>query len=104
MVGTMLRKAFARLGPRDKPILHSDQGWQYRMPLYREALKQHSVRQSMSRRGNCLDNAAMESFFGTLKAEFYHLNQFRDLDDLRTGLQRYIHYYNHVRIKSKFEG
>jgi putative transposase len=104
MVGTMLRKAFARLGPRDKPILHSDQGWQYRMPLYREALKQHSVRQSMSRRGNCLDNAAMESFFGTLKAEFYHLNQFRDLDDLRTGLQRYIHYYNHVRIKSKLEG
>jgi len=41
----------------------------------------------------------MESFFGTLKAEFYHLNKFRDLDDLRTGIQRYIHYYNHARIK-----
>ena len=58
----------------------------------------------MSRRGNCLDNAAMESFFGTLKAEFFYLNQFRDLDDLRTGLQRYIRYYNHNRIKLKLGG
>ena len=46
----------------------------------------------------------MESFFGTLKAEFFYLNQFRDLDDLRTGLQRYIKYYNHNRIKLKLGG
>jgi len=58
----------------------------------------------MSRRGNCLDNAVMESFFGTLKAEFYHLNQFRDFDDLRVGLRRYIHYYNHERIRLKLGG
>ena len=104
MIDKMLHRAFSRLGPRDRPILHSDQGWQYRMPLYRRALKQRAVRQSMSRRGNCLDNAAMESFFGTLKSEFYHLNQFRDLDDLRTGLRRYIHYYNNVRIKLELGG
>jgi putative transposase len=104
MIDKMLRRAFSRLGPHDKPVLHSDQGWQYRMPLYRQALRKHSVRQSMSRRGNCLDNAAMESFFGTLKAEFFYLNQFRDLDDLRTGLQRYIKYYNHNRIKLKLGG
>jgi putative transposase len=69
MIDAMLRKAFTRLGPRDRPVLHSDQGWQYRMPVYGEALKRQEVTQSMSRRGNCLDNAAMESFFGTLKAD-----------------------------------
>jgi hypothetical protein len=100
----MLRRAFTRLGPRDKPILHSDQGWQYRMPVYREALQQRDVTLSMSRRGNCLDNAVMESFFATVKSEFYHLNQFRDLDDLRMGLRRYIHYYNHKRIRLKLGG
>jgi len=104
MIGTMLKRAFSRLGPYDKPILHSDQGWQYRMPVYRKALQKHSVRQSMSRRGNCLDNAAMESFFGTLKSEFYHLNRFRDLDELHAGLKDYIHYYNHDRIKLKLGG
>jgi transposase InsO family protein len=104
MIGAMLRRAFARLGPRDRPLLHSDQGWQYRMPVYREALRHQAVTQSMSRKGNCLDNAAMESFFGTLKAEFYHLNRFRDLDELQAGLRRYIHYYNHDRIKLKLGG
>lgn len=104
MIGAMLRRAFTRLGPQDKPILHSDQGWQYRMPVYREALQQRDVTPSMSRRGNCLDNAVMESFFGTLKAEFYHLNRFRDLDDLQIGLRRYIHYYNHERIRLKLGG
>jgi transposase InsO family protein len=65
MVGTMLKIAFSCLGPHDKPILHSDQGWQYQMSVYRKALQKHSVMQSMSRKDNCLDNAAMESFFGT---------------------------------------
>lgn len=104
MIDAMLRRAFARLGPRERPILHSDQGWQYRMPVYREALKRQEVTQSMSRRGNCLDNAAMESFFGTLKAEFYHLDRFRTLDELRAGLRRYIEYYNQDRIKLKLGG
>lgn len=104
MIGSMLRRAFMRLGPHDRPMLHSDQGWQYRMPVYREALQQQAVTQSMSRKGNCLDNAVMESFFGTLKAEFYHLERFRDLDELQAGLRRYIHYYNHDRIKLKLGG
>ncbi|RMM10877.1 hypothetical protein ALQ85_200058 [Pseudomonas syringae] len=58
------RQAFERLRPRDKPILHSDQGWQYRMPIYRRVLSERAVKPSMSRKGNCYDNAAMESFFG----------------------------------------
>jgi putative transposase len=104
MIKGMLHRAFARLGPGDRPLLHSDQGWQYRMALYHEALQQRNVVQSMSRRGNCLDNAAMESFFGTLKAQFYYLNKFRDLAELQAGLRRYIHYYNHDRIKIKLGG
>ncbi|KIG06207.1 Integrase catalytic region [Burkholderia sp. MR1] len=104
MVNTMLNKAFAKLGPRDKPILHSDQGWQYQMPVYGRRLKQQKVRQSMSRKGNCLDNATMESFFGTLKSEFFYMNRFRNVDELQTGIKDYIHYYNHDRIKLRLQG
>jgi transposase InsO family protein len=82
MVGTMLRKAFTRLTPKDRSVLHSDQGWQYRLSTYRHLLKQSAVTPSVSRRGNCLDNAALESFFGTLKTEFYYASEFRDLEDL----------------------
>jgi len=101
MVGSMLKKAFAKLGRHETPMLHSDQGWQYQQPLYRNALKQRSVTQSMSSKANCLDNAAMESFFGTLKSEFYHLNRFRDIDELQAGITDYIRYCNHDRIKLK---
>ena len=104
MVGTMLSKAFARLGPDDRPILHSDQGWQYQMDKYRQRLDEHAIKQSMSRKGNCLDNAAMESFFGTLKAEYFHLNNFSSLEALEAGLRGYIRYYNQDRIRLKLNG
>lgn len=104
LVGRMLKKALARLSDQERPLLHSDQGWQYQMPAYRRQLIDHGLNQSMSRKGNCLDNAAMESFFGTLKSEFFYLNQFASIAQLRQGLQRYIHYYNHHRIKLKLKG
>lgn len=104
MVSAMLEKAFNRLRPGDKPVLHSDQGWQYRMPEYRRRLEERAITQSMSRRGNCLDNAAIESFFGTLKSEFYYLNEFRNVEELQTGIDNYIRYYNHDRIKVKLRG
>jgi transposase InsO family protein len=62
-------KSFTGNGPRNKPILHSDQRWQYRMPIYSRLLKKAKVRPSMSRKGNCLDNATMESFGVLLSAE-----------------------------------
>ena len=99
LVGAMLKKALARLSPTDRPVLHSDQGWQYQQFNYRQMLEARSITQSMSRKGNCLDNAAMESFFGTLKAEFFHLNRFDNIDQLEAGIRRYIRYYNHDRIK-----
>ena len=104
LVTAMLTKAFSKLGSTDKPMLHSDQGWQYRMPAYREDLKKRGMVQSMSRKGNCHDNAAMESFFGVLKTEFFYLNKFDSIEQLEAGITDYIHYYNHDRIKLKLGG
>lgn len=104
LVHSMLKMALAKLGPKDRPMLHSDQGWQYRMPTYQHLLKKHCMVQSMSRKGNCLDNAAMESFFAVLKTEFFHLNKFDSVEQLKSGLKDYIHYYNHDRIKLKLKG
>ena len=104
LVSSMLKKALFRLGPHDKPMLHSDQGWQYRMPAYRRQLQDRQLVQSMSRKGNCLDNAAMESFFAVLKSEFFYLKKFGSVEELRDGLTDYIHYYNNDRIKLKLKG
>lgn len=104
LVGNMLKKALSRLTAQEAPMMHSDQGWQYQMEAYRQRLLERGLTQSMSRRGNCLDNAAMESFFGTLKSEFFRLNKFDNVQQLRQGLCRYIHYYNHQRIKLKLKG
>ena len=104
MVEKMLMSAFNRLGSSDKPILHSDQGWQYRMPQYRRCLDSRAITQSMSRKGNCHDNASMESFFGTLKSEFFYLNTFSSLEELQVGIDEYIEYYNQDRIKLKLKG
>jgi putative transposase len=104
LVGTMLKKALNKLKHSEQPVLHSDQGWQYQMPAYQRALRERGVVQSMSRKGNCLDNAAMESFFAVLKTEYFYLNKFTNLDELQSGLRKYIRYYNHDRIKTKLKG
>lgn len=104
MVDVMLQKAFARLGAEERPLLHSDQGWQYRMAGYKEKLKEQGVIQSMSRKGNCLDNAVMENFFGTLKSECFYLNEFSNLDELKRAIKEYIRYYNNERISLKLKG
>ncbi len=105
LVGNMLSKALTKLkGRSEAPILHSDQGWHYQIPAYRKQISDSGLTQSMSRKGNCLDNAAMESFFGTLKSEFFYLNKFATIDQLKTGLRRYIHYYNHERLKLRLNG
>jgi transposase InsO family protein len=104
LVDSMLTAVLTSLKPGDKPILHSDQGWHYRMEAYRQKLKDNNIRQSMSRKGNCHDNAPMESFFGILKSEFFYLKKFANIEELEAGLAKYIHYYNHTRIKLKLGG
>ncbi|WP_442961555.1 IS3 family transposase [Pseudomonas sp. C5pp] len=104
LVGNMLEKALDGLGEKPKLVIHSDQGWHYQQPQYRHKLAARGVKQSMSRKGNCLDNAAMESFFGTLKSEFFYLKRFESVEQLKAGLEEYIHYYNHDRIRLKLNG
>ena len=104
MVEQMLQKAFKKLGTKDKPMLHSDQGWHYQMRRYQQILKQQGITQSMSRKGNCLDNAVMENWFGMMKSEYFYQEKFESVEAFKQGLHEYIHYYNHDRIKQKLKG
>lgn len=104
LVSKMIKKAFAKLRPQDKPMLHSDQGWHYRMKEYREALEKRGVVQSMSRKANCHDNSVMENFFGILKSEMFYKKKFSSIDELRKAITAYIKYYNNDRIKSRLKG
>ena len=104
LVKEMLAEAVSKLKPNEKPLIHSDQGWQYQMAYYQKQLSVQGLTQSMSRKGNCLDNAAMESFFGVLKSECFHGEKFSSIDDLERCVKEYIHYYNHDRIKVKLKG
>ena len=104
LVKDMLKDALKKLKSTEKPIIHSDQGWQYQMRHYQQQLKQHGLIQSMSRKGNCLDNASMESFFGILKSECFYGKKFNTIDELEQSVKEYIHYYNHERIKVKLKG
>ena len=76
MVTDMLNKAFINIPDNTNLILHSDQGWQYQHKQYQRMLRNKGIRQSMSRKGNCLDNAVMENFFGILKSELLYLQKF----------------------------
>ena len=85
-------------------ILHSDQGYQYQMKAYQKLLKSHGIIQSMSRKGNCLDNSPTENFFGRLKTEIFYDREFeyKSIDQLKRAIQKYIKYYNEERIVVKF--
>ncbi|WP_444658431.1 IS3 family transposase [Caproiciproducens sp. R2] len=104
MVTEMLDKAFARIPDGTNLILHSDQGWQYQHKQYQRMLKKKGVRQSMSRKGNCLDNAVIENFFGLLKSELLYLQTFESMEHFKTELVDYIDYYNYRRSKAKLRG
>ncbi|MCQ6268372.1 IS3 family transposase [Fictibacillus sp. WQ 8-8] len=104
LVSTMLDQALVRLTDKDTLLMHSDQGWHYQMKRYRKVLEKHEITQSMSRKGNCYDNAVMEIFFGILKSELLYLKEFESVDHFKIELDKYIKYYNHKRIKAKLKG
>ena len=99
-ITNMLKKSFKRIPNNTNLILHSDQGWQYQMKQYQYLLQQKGVVQSMSRKGNCLDNAIIENFFGILKSELFYTQKFKSIDELKQKINKYIIYYNNERIKS----
>lgn len=104
MVTSMLDKAFEKLPDGTGLILHSDQGWQYQHKKYQTMLKEKGIRQSMSRKGNCLDNAVIENFFGLLKSELLYLQKFDSIEHFKRELLDYLDYYNNYRIKAKLKG
>ena len=86
-----------------KLIIHSDQGWQYQNPRFVKTLKEHGITQSMSRKGNCMDNSIMESFFSVMKREMFygHELEFTSFEQFKVVVSDYIWYYNNERIKEK---
>lgn len=100
----ILKKSFKRITNQTNLILHSDQGWQYQMKQYQTILKDKGIIQSMSRKGNCLDNAIIENFFGILKSELFYLKQYKSITQLKHEIKEYIIYYNNDRIKQNLKG
>lgn len=103
-VREMLNGLFEKLPADATPLFHSDQGWQYQHAEYRRMLSEHNITQSMSRKGNCMDNGAMENFFGRLKVEMFYGEEFESVDAFIDELNTYIYYYNHERISIKLKG
>lgn len=104
MVMGMLDKAFKKRDIHGNLILHSDQGWHYQHKMYQKALENRKITQSMSRKGNCLDNAMMENFFGLMKNELLYLHDWNSVDEFKLALVDYIRYYNNDRIKLRLNG
>lgn len=104
LVTRMVTEAAKTLTAGETPMLHSDQGWHYRHKRYRELLERNGITQSMSRKGNCLDNAMAENFFGLLKSELFYLRTFASMSEFRKELIAYLDYYNNRRIKTRLGG
>jgi transposase InsO family protein len=103
MVTQMLDEAFTKIPDETNLILHSDQGWHYQHKKYQRMLRRKGIRQSMSRKGNCLDNAVIENFFGLLKSELLYLQEFDSMEHFKRELIDYLDYYNNHRCKTKLK-
>ena len=99
----MLNKAFEKFPSVEGLIFHSDQGWQYQHVNFRNALQEHGIVQSMSRKGNCYDNCIMETFFGRLKNEMYYgyEKDYSSFEEFSQAVEEYIDYYNNKRIQAR---
>lgn len=87
-----------------RTTIHTDQGWGYQMKAFVKKLRDNNIFQSMSRKGNCLDNSPMENFFGLMKQEMYHGKIYHSFEELNQAVTEYIFYYNNERIKTKLAG
>jgi putative transposase len=86
------------------PVLHSDMGWQYQHASYVAKLRENGFVQSMSRKGNCIDNGATEQVFGHIKDEFFRGRDWSDFESFKRDLEAYIHHWNHVRRQVRLKG
>lgn len=99
-----LDEALKKLPKNHDLMIHTDQGFHYQNFSWIETLNKYNIIQSMSRRGNCLDNSPMENFFGLLKQEIYYGETFNSYDELKKAIEDYIYWYNNKRIKIKLNG
>ena len=99
-----LDNALKKLPQEHQLTIHSDQGFHYQHIHWVDRLKKHKIEQSMSRRGNCIDNSPMENFFGLLKQEMYYGEKFTSVGQLEKKIREYINWYNNKRIKAKLNG
>ena len=99
-------KAFRKYVNLDGLIFQSDQGWQYQSIYYQNELKKRNIRQSFSRKGNCIDNSIMENFFGIMKKEMFYgyEKDFKTLEEFKIAMNKYIKHYNNKRINKKRKG
>lgn len=108
LVKTSFEQAFNSSFPENinhlETIIHSDQGWLYQIKSFERLVAPYNLIQSMSRKGNCLDNALMEGFFGILKNECIYQEEFDSIGHAIYVVNQYINYYNHDRIKEKLDG
>ena len=105
-ISHMLDRAFSNMPYTQDTIFHSDQGWQYQHKFFIDELKNHSIIQSMSRKGNCYDNCIMESFFGRMKNEMYygHEKDFESFEEFSIAVDEYSYYYNTKEFNPKQNG
>lgn len=104
LVLSMLDKAIEYKTENDNVVIHSDQGFQYQHCRYVQKLLNNSITQSMSRKGNCLDNSVIQNFFGILKSEMFYNETFESIEDFIHEVKEYIHYYNNERISCRLKG
>lgn len=88
--------------PGAKPLFHSDRGYQYTSKVFKTMLEDSDIIQSMSRVGRCIDNGPIEGFWGIIKAEMYYLNEFHNVDELKSSIKNYIRFYNYERLQGRY--
>lgn len=103
LVMDTLKKAFDKY-PDSHPLIHSDRGFQYTSNQYKILQEKYGFEISMSRVSKYLDNQPIENFWGTLKSESYYLNKYPSKEKLLNDIKEYIHFYNHYRIMTKYDG
>lgn len=99
-----LDNALDKFGILNGLVIHSDQGLHYQHKSWCKRLEKRGIKQSMSRKGNCLDNSPMENFFGLLKQEMFYGEDFESYQHLKFEIEEYIRWYNEERIKEKLNG
>lgn len=99
-----LDQLLAKMPEGATPVLHSDMGWQYQHAAWCGRLKDAGIVQSMSRKGNCIDNGATEQVFGHMKDEFFRGRTWPDFESFKADLDAYVAHWNTRRRQVKLKG